>query len=188
MDQIKIGAFLKVLRKEKGMTQEQLAEKLNVSNRSVSRWETGNTLPDISILIELSEFYGVEIKEILDGERKSENMNDREKEIVSKVVDYTSKDKEIILKKSQMYSGLAGVMIAVCIVLSAFNFKGRFERYIEVLIQLSEIFVVTIWLMCSGKAAEMKKDKSKRIKAQVLIAALLLITVIVILVAVGAIQ
>ena len=49
MDQIKIGSFLKGLRKEKGLTQGQLAEKLNVSNRSISRWETGNTLPDISV-------------------------------------------------------------------------------------------------------------------------------------------
>lgn len=47
MNQIKIGSFLKELRKEKELTQEQLAEQLNVSNRSVSRWETGSTLPDI---------------------------------------------------------------------------------------------------------------------------------------------
>ena len=51
MEQIKIGSFLKKLRNEKGLTQVQLAEQLNVSNRSVSRWETGSTLPDISILI-----------------------------------------------------------------------------------------------------------------------------------------
>ena len=97
MDQMKIGSFLKKLRNEKELTQGQLAEKLNVSNRSVSRWETGNTLPDISILIELAEFYEVDIKEIIDGERKSENMNEETKELMDKVVDYTRKDKEIIL-------------------------------------------------------------------------------------------
>ncbi|MBR3514947.1 MAG: helix-turn-helix transcriptional regulator, partial [Lachnospiraceae bacterium] len=47
MDQIKIGTFLKTLRKEKNLTQEQLAEKLGVSNRTVSRWETGTNMPDI---------------------------------------------------------------------------------------------------------------------------------------------
>ena len=47
MNQIKMGSFLKELRLEKRLTQEQLAEQLNVSNRSISRWETGNTLPDI---------------------------------------------------------------------------------------------------------------------------------------------
>ncbi|MGN0579141.1 MAG: helix-turn-helix domain-containing protein, partial [Ruminiclostridium sp.] len=52
MNQIKMGSFLKELRLEKRLTQEQLAEHLNVSNRSISRWETGNTLPDISLLIE----------------------------------------------------------------------------------------------------------------------------------------
>ena len=52
-----LGEKLKEIRKKFGLSQEQLAEKLTVSNRSVSRWETGSTLPDISILIELSEFY-----------------------------------------------------------------------------------------------------------------------------------
>ena len=54
VDQVKIGNFLKKLRKEKGITQEQLAEILNVSGRTVSRWETGNNMPDISILVDLS--------------------------------------------------------------------------------------------------------------------------------------
>lgn len=75
MDQKKIGVFLKELRKEKELTQEQLAEIVQVSNRTVSRWENGNNMPDLDILIELSDFYEVELREILDGERKSENMN-----------------------------------------------------------------------------------------------------------------
>ena len=72
MDQKKIGVFLKELRKEKELTQEQLAEIVQVSNRTVSRWENGNNMPDLDILIELSDFYEVELREILDGERKSE--------------------------------------------------------------------------------------------------------------------
>ena len=50
MDQQKIGGFLKELRKERGVTQEQLAQILGVSNRSVSRWENGNNLPDLDLL------------------------------------------------------------------------------------------------------------------------------------------
>nr|WP_026496573.1 helix-turn-helix transcriptional regulator [Butyrivibrio sp. WCD3002] len=50
MDQEKIGAFLKELRKEKGITQEQFAEVLNVSGRTVSRWETGSNIPDLEVL------------------------------------------------------------------------------------------------------------------------------------------
>ena len=55
MDQQKIGEFLKALRKEKNLTQEELADKMNVSRRTVSRWETGSNLPDLSILVELAD-------------------------------------------------------------------------------------------------------------------------------------
>ena len=55
MDQRKIGAFLKELRKEKGITQEQMAEELGVSGRTISRWETGSNMPDISLLVEIAE-------------------------------------------------------------------------------------------------------------------------------------
>ena len=57
MDQKKIGHFLRELRKTKGLTQEQLAEHLNVSGRTVSRWETGTTMPDLNLLIELADLY-----------------------------------------------------------------------------------------------------------------------------------
>ena len=80
MDQIKIGVFLKELRKEKGLTQEQLAEVLNVSSRTVSRWETGSNMPDISILVEIAGFYDVSIPEIVQGERKSEIMDKETRE------------------------------------------------------------------------------------------------------------
>ena len=63
MEQRKIGLFLKELRKEKGITQVQLAEQFNVSNRTVSRWENGNNMPDLSILVELADFYDVDIRE-----------------------------------------------------------------------------------------------------------------------------
>ena len=68
MDQVKIGNFLKKLRKEKGITQEQLAEILNVSGRTVSRWETGNNMPDISILVDIGDYQWR--KEKRDDERR----------------------------------------------------------------------------------------------------------------------
>ena len=94
MDQIKIGAFLKELRKEKEISQEVLAEKFGVSSRSVSRWENGNTMPDISILVELAAFYDIDIRELLNGERKSENMNEDMKETLTMVADYAEKQKK----------------------------------------------------------------------------------------------
>ena len=57
MDTVKIGNFLRELRKEKNLTQEQLAEVFSVSNRTVSRWETGSNMPDISLLLEMAEYY-----------------------------------------------------------------------------------------------------------------------------------
>ena len=67
MNQKNIGSFLKILRKEKKLTQEQLAEQFNVSSRTVSRWETGSNMPDLSLLVELADFYNVDISEIIDG-------------------------------------------------------------------------------------------------------------------------
>ena len=89
MDQQKIGEFLKTLRKEKDLTQEELADKMNVSRRTVSRWETGSNLPDLSILVELADLYDVDLREIFDGERKSETMDKDLKETMLKAADYT---------------------------------------------------------------------------------------------------
>lgn len=73
VDTVKIGKFLAKLRRERGLTQEQLAEKLGTSNKTISRWENGNYLPPVEMLAELSEFYGVSINEILSGKRLDEN-------------------------------------------------------------------------------------------------------------------
>lgn len=88
MEQKNVGSFLKTLRREKNLTQEQLAEQLHVSGRTVSRWETGSNMPDISLLVALAEFYEVSIPEIIDGERKSETMNEEAKETALKLSDY----------------------------------------------------------------------------------------------------
>ena len=100
-DQQKIGAFLKELRKEKNLTQEQLAEKLNVTGRTVSRWETGVNLPDLSLLVEMADYYEVDIREIIDGERKSEIMEPETKATLLKVSDYAAADKMRTVKKTK---------------------------------------------------------------------------------------
>ncbi len=94
MDMKKIGSFLKTLRREKGLTQEQLAERLGVAGRTVSRWETASNMPDFSILIQLAEFYDVEIGEILDGERKDKDMDKELKATLTKVADYSEANKK----------------------------------------------------------------------------------------------
>jgi len=69
MDQEKIGKFICAMRKQQGMTQEQLGERLGVTNKTVSRWETGKYMPDIDKLQELSAILGISINELLSGER-----------------------------------------------------------------------------------------------------------------------
>ena len=72
MDQIKVGKFIAMLRKEQGLTQEALGQKLGVTNKTVSRWETGNYMPDIELLVPLGEMLGVSVNELLAGERLSD--------------------------------------------------------------------------------------------------------------------
>ena len=69
MDQEKIGRFIAQLRKERGMTQEQLGERLGVSQRTVSRWETGRNMPDISMLTALCAQLDISVAELLAGQR-----------------------------------------------------------------------------------------------------------------------
>ena len=69
MDQIKIGKFIAACRKEQGMTQAVLAEKLGISDRAVSKWETGKSLPDSGIMLELCELLGINVNELLSGEK-----------------------------------------------------------------------------------------------------------------------
>lgn len=104
MDQKKTGSFLRELRKEKQLTQEQLAERFGVTSRSVSRWETGSNMPDLSILVELADFYDVDIKDIIDGERKGEDMNKEEKERLQLVADYAETEKNTLLMRLRIFS------------------------------------------------------------------------------------
>ena len=69
MDMIKTGKFIAQCRKEKNLTQAQLAEKFGITDRAVSKWETGNSLPDASIMLELCELLSINVNELLKGER-----------------------------------------------------------------------------------------------------------------------
>lgn len=68
MDNVKIGNLINKLRKEKGMTQLQLAEKLHISDKTVSKWERGLGCPDVSLLTDLSQVFGVDLEKLLSGQ------------------------------------------------------------------------------------------------------------------------
>ncbi len=123
MNQQKIGGFLKELRKEKNITQEKLAEIMGVSNRSVSRWETGSNLPDLDILIQLSDFYEVELRELLDGERKDEKMNKELEETVLKVAEYSNEDKKKLNKRVHILF-VIGIITQIIYLVNLFTDRG----------------------------------------------------------------
>ena len=128
MDQKKTGEFLKQLRKEKGLTQEQLAERFVVSGRTVSRWETGSNMPDLSVLVELADYYDVDIREIIDGERKSEKMDKELKDTVLKIAEYSNEDKLKVTNRMHLLfiGGLIAAVIYMMLVFTdrADNFLG----------------------------------------------------------------
>ena len=114
------GKRIQQFRKERGLTQEQLAEQFNISRRSVSRWETGSNLPDLDILIEMADYYGVELKEILNGERKSEKMNEELKETVLKVAEFSNEDKRKLTERMNKLF-IAGLVAAVIYIILFFT-------------------------------------------------------------------
>ena len=149
IDQIKIGRFLKELRKEKELTQEQLAEKFGVSSRSVSRWENGNTMPELGILVELADYYEVDIKEIIDGERKSEIMKTEEKETMQKVADYAEAEKKSVVKRKCIVTFIGTMVFALSIMVGYIVFpklpEDSFLRSNGLWLGIGVLGLVLLW-------------------------------------------
>ncbi len=129
MDLVKIGKFLQELRKEKGLTQEQLAEQTGVARRTVSRWETGSNMPDLDILIELADFYGTDLREILNGERKSEQMNEELEKTVLQVADYSNEEKSRLMRRTHwlFLAGLLGFAAFLVITVLGLDTTSPYE-------------------------------------------------------------
>lgn len=124
MDIEKIGLFIKELRNEKKLTQKELAEKLNITDRAISKWERGKGLPDISYLEDLSKIFEVSILEILKGERS----NEIHKEDILYSVEYGSKlEKE---KTYEVYNRLLNIIIiSIMLIVVAFNCRNIYHYY-----------------------------------------------------------
>lgn len=161
MDQMKIGNFLKELRKEKGITQAQLAETLNVSARTVSRWETGSNMPDISILVDIADYYDISIPEIINGERKSEIMNEEERKIAKTMSDYATTEKEKIFKEMKIQSIMGVCALVLYWILhetDAYMYSDALEKltgYCETLVSVSVI------MMAAYTTGSLSKLRSK---------------------------
>ena len=98
MDQIKIGKFIAERRKNAGLTQMQLAEKLNITDRAVSKWETGKAMPDTSIMLELCDILSISVNDLLSGEVVSmENYNKKlESNLLEMVREKQAADKRLL--------------------------------------------------------------------------------------------
>ena len=119
MNQIKIGKFIAALRKEKGMTQEQLGEKLGVTNKTISRWETGTYLPDVEMLSLLSQAFGVSLNELVAGERlaaeKFQQAADHNLEAALTGSAFTLEERVAFLKKKWRREHLASILLATAV-------------------------------------------------------------------------
>ena len=116
MNQEAIGKFISTCRKDKGLTQLQLAEKLNITNRAVSKWETGKSCPDASIMLELCDILEITVNELLSGERiHMENYRKKAEENLIELQNKKDKAQKNLLRVELIW-------LAIAIVISPIHF------------------------------------------------------------------
>lgn len=191
MDQVKIGAFLRELRKEKNLSQEQLAEQFNVSTRSISRWENGNTMPDISIMIDLSDYYEIDLRELLNGERKSENMTEDMRETLDMIADYSSEEKAKLIKELRGMLMASAFFFATLGIIVAFQLQ-RVNEFFSTFATFATAIGLVYSVMSIVKLGQVtgrldKKAHKKAVKGLLIAAGVILIfCILLILFAMGA--
>ena len=121
MDQIKIGRFIAERRKKANLTQVQLAEKLSITDKAVSKWERGVAMPDTSIMLELCDILGISVNELLNGEEINMENNDMKNQQL--LLDMA---KEIEKKNKTIWSTMWAIMIVSMIALLAGLFVAAY--------------------------------------------------------------
>ena len=121
MDQIKIGRFIAVRRKRANLTQLQLADRLGITDKAVSKWERGITMPDTSIMLELCDILGISVNELLSGEKiNMENSSQKNEQLLLDMA------KELEKKNKTIWSSMWAIMIVSMTVLIAGIFIAAF--------------------------------------------------------------
>lgn len=143
MDQEKIGKFIAECRKNKNMTQADLAEKLNITDRAISKWETGKGMPDSSIMLELCERLDISVNELLSGE--TINTDDYNKKAENNLLEFKKLDdtKNKILLQSEIIIGILSSIIFIGVVILADLFIKN-EVYVTVICILSFIIFILL--------------------------------------------
>lgn len=131
MDQVKVGKFIAQLRKEQGFTQEELGQKIGVTNKTVSRWENGNYMPDIELLIPLGEALGVSVNELLAGERLSDEQfrKQADENLVDAVREssFSIKERAAFFKKKWLRDNVWLIIVSI-LVGTAVSVKFSFDQ------------------------------------------------------------
>ena len=121
MDQIKIGRFIAVRRKRANLTQLQLADRLGITDKAVSKWERGITMPDTSIMLELCDILGISVNELLSGEKiNMENSSQKNEQLLLDMA------KELEKKNKTIWSSMWAIMIVSMTALIAGIFIAAF--------------------------------------------------------------
>ena len=121
MDQIKIGRFIAVRRKRANLTQLQLADRLGITDKAVSKWERGITMPDTSIMLELCDILGISVNELLSGEKiNMENSSQKNEQLLFDMA------KELEKKNKTIWSSMWAIMIVSMTALIAGIFIAAF--------------------------------------------------------------
>ena len=126
MDQQKIAMTLKQLRTEKYMTQQQLAEMLGVSNRTISRWETGRNIPDFDLLLELAKYYDVGVDAILNGNPNTPETENLSGGVMDAVAAYTNEEKVALRKRFHILSWIGASGMVCYLILDIAGLSEKF--------------------------------------------------------------
>ena len=147
IDKAKFGAFVAALRKERGLTQKEMAERLCISDKAVSKWETGNSIPDVTMLIPLAELLGVTVTELLECKRM--DVEPPVEAMVKKAVSYSVEDEPSVSKKKRGLILGSGILLAIAelaVIMRLESGYGPQLNYLLVMMILGVVFGGYFWL------------------------------------------
>lgn len=158
MNQEKIGLFMAKCRKEKNMTQEELAEKLGVSNKSISRWENGKTMMDISLFEPICNILDISIIELLNGEKVNDKKKDKlyTKTLINYSNNINKRNKKVMLT-------ILFVMSLMPMLLNQFGGMKGVQEISGLIILLSPICIISIILFLLGIWFKFKNNTTNKI-------------------------
>ena len=159
MDQEKIGKFIAKCRKENKLTQAQLAEKLNVSDKSISRWENGKTMPDISLFEPLCDILNISIIELLKA-KKITNDNEYNKISVEVIKDYS---KYIKKKNKKIILTILFIMSLSPMLLNQYGGMRNVQEISGLINLINPIGIISVILFMLGVWLPIKKEKISKL-------------------------